>query len=397
VNYDKLATAALEKRASLIAEIRSIEADTVLSDAEKRERVEQIDADVTALEADARSYVERSERETEARSLAGRNSGLIVAGRPSDAPAYRHSGEWLAAELRAITGGSGAGAAFTPSANADFYFDRLRAESVFLKSGVQVIKTDRDSLNIPRLLTGAVADFVAEASAITTGDATADVVTALPRKIGHLVTMSAETIDDSIPELLKVYGDEMVKTIGLRFDIACFQGTGTAPQIRGLANVSGINVQSMGANGSTPTNVDFIADALTTIEIANGTPGAVVMSPRTWGTLKKLKEVSGSNKPILQDSSGSVSQGIQRSLYGCPVYLSSQLSVTETSGTSTDCSSVYVYDPSQVYAVMRNEVAIQEDRSQLFSTDQVQVRALMRADMVVSQPSAVVRITGVRP
>jgi hypothetical protein len=85
MDFAALATAALEKRQPG-SELRSVEADTVLSDAEKRERVERIDADVRGLEAEARDAVERGEREAEVRSLAERAGGLVVPGVPEDRP-----------------------------------------------------------------------------------------------------------------------------------------------------------------------------------------------------------------------------------------------------------------------------------------------------------------------
>jgi hypothetical protein len=64
-----------------------------------------------------------------------------------------------------------------------------------------------------------------------------------------------------------------------------------------------------------------------------------------------------------------------------PVLLTSQLSITETKGTSTDCSSIYVVDASQIYGVFRTDARVEVDRSRLFNTDQSEVRAIMRATL----------------
>lgn len=76
MDYTALAQAALEKRADLIAQIRTVNDDDKLSDAEKRERIEKIDADVVAAEAEARGYVEQGEREAEVRDLTRRAGAL---------------------------------------------------------------------------------------------------------------------------------------------------------------------------------------------------------------------------------------------------------------------------------------------------------------------------------
>jgi len=120
------------------------------------------------------------------------------------------------------------------------------------------------------------------------------------------------------------------------------------------------------------------------------------MHPRTWRTLLKLKETSSANKALLQAEQGGAVAAAQFSLYGLPVYLSSQLSITETQGASgAVASSAYVVDTSQCIVVIRQDVRVERDSSRLFNSDQSEVRAIMRADFVVANPAAVVRIVGV--
>jgi HK97 family phage major capsid protein len=80
-----------------------------------------------------------------------------------------------------------------------------------------------------------------------------------------------------------------------------------------------------------------------------------------------------------------------------PVYLSSQLGTTEVQGSASNASSAYVYQADQVVAVMRQDVRVERDSSRLFNSDQSELRAIMRADVVVPNPKAVVRILGVIP
>ena len=80
-----------------------------------------------------------------------------------------------------------------------------------------------------------------------------------------------------------------------------------------------------------------------------------------------------------------------------PVYVSGQLSVAETQGTANNASSVYVYNAAEVVYVRRSEIELELDRSRLFNSDQSELRAKLRGDLVVPNPSAVVRIAGVTP
>jgi hypothetical protein len=58
---------------------------------------------------------------------------------------------------------------------------------------------------------------------------------------------------------------------------------------------------------------------------------------------------------------------------------------------------VYVYDPAQVIVVRRAETRVERDSSRLFNSDQSEIRAIARLDLVVPNPTAVVRSVGFRP
>jgi HK97 family phage major capsid protein len=188
----------------------------------------------------------------------------------------------------------------------------------------------------------------------------------------------------------------MIRSISLRLDQGLFQGSGASPEIRGLANTAGIQTVSSGANGSIPGNLDAFADAIGLASASNAEATAIFMHPRTWRTLMKVKETSTANKALLQAETGGAPSAPRFSLYGLPVHLSSQLSTSEVQGTSGAVStSAYVVDVSQCVVVMRQDVRVERDSSRLFNSDVSEIRAIMRADFVVPNPAAVVRVTGI--
>jgi HK97 family phage major capsid protein len=312
----------------------------------------------------------------------------------------RTLGAWAAEEFRALGEGSGSGSYLVP----DQYlmsgvWDRLAAASVGLASGFTVIDTVRDQLHIPKVTAdGGAAAWTAEGATITPGDPTLNEVIATPRKLAGLIQVSNETLADSNPALLDggVFSP-LLRNLALKLDLGFFEGVGTPPEIRGLKNVASIQTASMGVNGAAFTNLDPFADAIGLLAQANANATAIVMHPRSWQSLSKLKEQTASNnKPLLQESAGSAGQGIERRIYGVPVYLSSQLSITETQGTSgAVCSSAYVYEASEVIAVRRQEARIEVDSSRLFNSDQSEVRGVLRFDVQVPNPTAVCRILGI--
>jgi HK97 family phage major capsid protein len=292
-------------------------------------------------------------------------------------------------ELRALAEGSGAGAVIAPDDWSATFIDRLAAESVMLRTGIRRMTTMRDVLHLPRIDSDPTAAWTAEAAPIAASDPGYTDVTATPRKLASLQTISNELIADSNPDVVSLLEMQVARALALKFDLGCFEGTGTPPEIRGLKNVVGITNDATLA--ASPTNLDAIANAITTLETKNAHATAIVMHPRSWGTLSKLKEGTASNKPLLQESAGSAGQAVTRSIYGVPVYLSSQLATNE--GTAE--SSIYVFDASQIIAVFRQDTTIQLDRSRLFNSDQSELRAILRADLIVPNPLAVVRISKV--
>lgn len=348
---------------------------------------------------------EHAERTTEVRALDGQVeqhlAGEIAelraaATRTPTGPVEHRGGRALLAELRALTGaGSTDGGAYTPTEFASYFFDRLAASSVGLRSGFRVIRTSRDSLVVPRWTGDTSAAWTAEAGTITSTDATADQITATPRKLAGIQRVSNEALSDSNPALADIVAGGLVRAVALKADLGFFEGSGTAPEIRGLKNVAGITTVSMGTNGAAISSLDPFADALGALQTANTEGLAIAMHPRSWTALMKLKEGTGSNKPVLQEHAGSAGQAVMRSIYGVPVYLSTQLSITETQGSSSVASSAYVYAPSEVVVVVRDDVRVERDSSRLFNSDESEIRAITRLDMVVPNPAAVVRIAGI--
>jgi HK97 family phage major capsid protein len=367
-------------------QLRSTAAQTVLDAASQANRdtllaSEQRSYDAAIRERDAILGLQRSvEQRTETRAFVPATQGST--------PAKPKRG-LFGIELRALVESGGGGQIITPDQWGPGFFDRLVPESAALNSGIRVIRTDRDTIHIPHITADPAAAWTAEGTPITATDPNYVDQTANPKKLATLTQLSNEVIADSNPDVIALLEMQVARSLALKFDLGVFEGSGVAPEIRGLKNIAGITTDT--SLTAKPVNLDVFANAIATLESNNAKATTIVMHPRTWGTLLALKETSTSNKALLQMSAGSASQGVVRALYGVPVYLSSQLSTTEPAGTA---SSAYVYDNTQVIAVFRQDTQIQLDRSRLFNSDQSELRAILRADVIVPNPLAVVRIAG---
>lgn len=301
---------------------------------------------------------------------------------------------WLA---KALSGSTGPGSVLVPEEYRAQVWDALTAQAVALQARITVMETNTDTLHIPVIDADMAASWTAEGQQITASDPNYRTVTAKPKKLAALVPVTNELLRDSNPSVMDIVSRQLTRSLALKLDHGIFEGSGTDPEIRGLKNVSGIQTVSMGADGDVLTDLDPFATAISALEQANARATVIVMHPRTWGDILKLKESSGSIKPVVQEEVGGVGAAPRRSLYGVPVLLTSQLSTNETQGTSTDCSSAYVFDASQVILVRRQDIEVEVDPYSKFDADMTQIRAIARFDLVVPHPQAVVRIAGIRP
>src|SRR4051794_2249914 len=114
-------------------------------------------------------------------------------------------------------------------------------------------------------------------------------------------------------------------------------------------------------------------------------PYAIATHPNVLTGLELLKRETGSQEQL------AAPVGLP------PLYVSSQLATNETAGTSNDTMSAYVYAPSQVVVVDRQQAEVLLDRSRLFHQDQSEIRAKLRVDLLLPNPAAVVRVRGIKP
>lgn len=266
-------------------------------------------------------------------------------------------------------------------------FDRLRAQAVMLQTGIRTMPIGAKAETWPTI-TGDIAPAVyAEGLAITPSDPTFGSVTATPKKIAALVQLDNEVIDDSSPAAVSVLNDHLLKVFALTVDKQLLEGAGF-PQITGLKNLAGIQTLSAGANGASAT-FDTLMDALALLDAVNVPRErvAVVGHTRNLATLRKLR--STANGEYLMESA-LPAMGLNANQF----YWTPQLSTNETMGTSTTTNSIYLFDTQNVIYVPRTSLQIVLDRSRLFNSDQSELRATMRADLIVPSPNAVVRVTG---
>jgi HK97 family phage major capsid protein len=293
-------------------------------------------------------------------------------------------------ERRALAEGSDAAGGFAvPEFLSAKLIDRVRAKAQVFNAGALTVPMESDTLNIARLAGGSTAEWKAENAPVNESDQVFERVQLRTKTAVVLQKLSQELFDDLSPEGLRVVENEIVKALALKLDFAALRGNpATDPQSpRGIAFQSGVNVVDLGANGATPTDFDFLIDALAKIRDENGDATAAIMASRTATTIDKFRDSTG--QPLRKPDSVAA----LKFLY------SNQVPVDLTHGTATNASEVYVGGFENVLIGLRYSLGIRFTVLNERYADNLQVGLLawLRGDVALAHPEHLTVVQGVKP
>lgn len=254
--------------------------------------------------------------------------------------------------------------------------DKLREQSVVLASGVPLITTDKKAVQWPVLTGDVTVAFYDELEEITPSDPDLDEFSIPVKSLKALVRGSSEAFEDSDPDLLQTVADNINIAMALKGDREMVIGN-DAKGFKGLTNITG--TQSIAVGGALSWDHVLKAVGMLQEALVPG-PYAVLMGPRPATALALVKEASGSNAYLNRPD------GVP------PVFNTGWLPV---SGGGSPATTVVVYAPAMMTAVLRKAVTVEVDRSQEFSADAVLVRGKYRLGLGTQTPQAIVKLTGV--
>ncbi|GAB7388991.1 hypothetical protein BSNK01_28290 [Bacillaceae bacterium] len=280
--------------------------------------------------------------------------------------------------------------------------DLVRANTVFDKLGVTRFTDIQGSpFRINKQTSGATGYMIGEGQDIPTSQPAFGQIAMNPKKAAAMVPISNDLIRRADPVVEQIVRNDVAKSLAALLDKQMLEGNGTAPNMRGVLNTSGVNEVTLGDNGGAPT-IDTLYDALYEVEKNNGQVTAWVFHPRTKQTLRKIKDANG--QYILQPP---VSASEPPTLLGLPYYTTTQIPIDLTVGASNDCS--YILAGQWSDAVIAEWLNLQIEASReasywtgtqyvsAFSRDETVVRAIVEVDFALRRPEMFVKVTGVRP
>lgn len=295
------------------------------------------------------------------------------------------TGEWDGAELERKAMASSALGAIIPTPISNEIIDLARNASTVIRAGAVTVPMTTATLKMARMTGDVSATWYAEAGTISESDATLDSVTLTARKMACLVRINREILEDSSPNVDGIIRNSVAQAMALELDRVALVGTGTAPQPRGLLNVSGINdVTSVG----TPADYSKFLDAIFECRLDNFEPNAIIHSVRTAKTLAKLYTgLSGDKTPLAMPAD-----------YANLLRLSSnQIPVNLGTAPNDNRSVSFVGDFTQMMIGLRQNIIVEvsNSASDTFEKDQVMLRATWRGDVAVTRASAFCLMSGI--
>jgi HK97 family phage major capsid protein len=197
------------------------------------------------------------------------------------------------------------------------------------------------------------------------------------QKIATFIPVTDEQLED-IPRMRGVLDNRLPFFIRQRLDLQLLTGNGTAPNLRGLLNIVGIQTQAKGAD----PGPDAIYKAMVKLQTGTGQcqPNLIIMNPVDWQNIRLLRTADG-----IYIWGNPSDTGPQR-MWGLTVALAQ----AETAATAI------VTDTSFLELAVRSGVDVQvsNSHSTFFVEGKQAIRADIRAAFVVYRPTAVCTVTG---
>lgn len=294
-------------------------------------------------------------------------------------------GDWQDAgpERRAMAEGTiAAGGAMVPTPLSARIIDRARNSAAVLKAGATVIPMESQTLNIARVAGDPTAAWHSENVAIAPSDALLEAVTLKAKTLAGIVQISRELLEDASgidAEVERIFAE----VFALKLDNAALYGSGVDPEPRGVKLTTGVSVISMGANGLALTSYDTLIDAVGTLADNNFTATGFIYPPRSARVMAKLKDSTA--QPL----------NVPEYVRDIPRYVTNQLPVNLTQGTSSLASDIFTADWRELLVGIRTGFEIQVLRERYADTGSIGLLCWFRGDIVAARPKAFVVTSGV--
>ncbi len=269
----------------------------------------------------------------------------------------------------------------------DLYVDALRAKLVASTLGMRILSGLTSSLAIPRKSTASTLGTLTEiGSASETAPAIAQ-VSLTPKRVGAYVEYSKQALLQSSMPIENMLRDDLIQGAAGLLESGIINGSGTAPQMTGLRNTTGMGTSTGGTAGAAPTWA-LMVGLETLCAAANAEPDTLagyLMNTQTRGKLKTVQR--GTNLNFVWENGSMPVNG-----YRVAVTNNVPSNLTKGSSTTVCSSALFSSDWSMAVLGLFGAPDVTVDPYSLAATGQVRITLNQFADFGVRQPGAFAKI-----
>lgn len=242
----------------------------------------------------------------------------------------------------------------------------------------RTITTQSTRTHIPLVTGDPTAAWVAEGDEIGASDPTLDDIVVTPAKVAGLTVITNELAADTSPEAADIVGKGLSRDIARKIDAAFFGTNDGGPvQPEGLEDLAGVTDVDAGAAWA---DMDAFAEALANADALGLQLNSFVANPADALALAKLKDQTGSNRPLLGTDP---TVATKRTVLGVRLLVSPAV----TEGT------VWGIPTERVMLVKRQEVTLDVDTSAYFTSHRTAIRAVMRVGFAFPHAEAIQKLS----
>lgn len=263
--------------------------------------------------------------------------------------------------------------------------DLARAKTCVMQAGAYTMTMPTPEMRLVKLTSDPTAQWKAEHTALTASDWTLEPINLHAQSLGCLVEVSLELLQDA-SNSGKMLQNAMASAIALEMDRAALFGSGVNVPT-GLDNIADVETINKGTNGATITTYDDFSNACEDVADNNGLATSVIMAPRTFYTIDRLKQGT-TNDPLVGPASY---QALNK-------FVTNQVGITDTQGSASNASKAFVGDFKQMLFGIRKSLQMDISGSgsaTTFAKREVQIRLFTRLDIAVLRPNWFCKIYGI--
>ncbi|WP_299309847.1 phage major capsid protein [uncultured Croceicoccus sp.] len=282
-------------------------------------------------------------------------------------------------EQRAVQMTSNSGAILPTDFRPDQFVSALTATAALTTMGATTLSGLTGNVEIPRETGSPNVGWVAENTALPTGNATFDSLTLSPHHVGVISEISRNMVMQTSPNIEQLLRSMMARDIALEIDRAGLNGSGTGAEPLGLLNDSDVPAVPFDTDVFTTT-----ADMIVAADLANVPAGRGFLATNgIRGDLMKLRDADGRAIPIAEQ------------FHNEPVQFTNQAPSDLGEGTNEHGLAYGNWADFLIGIWSQLDILVNPYAESAYSKGNLLIRAMATVDFGVRRPASFAKATGI--